>query len=124
MFKIAALGLSSAALIATSGAALAQRPFEQPADARYGYAQISANKLSAAETQLDARRAAEPREPSVLLNLAFVYAKTTRTAEASALYRDVLALPNVQMELGNGKPAWSHDLAKAGLGRSALMASR
>ena len=124
MIKIAAFALSGAALIATSGAAIAQNGFQQPADARYGFSQISANRLNAAETQLEARRVAEPKEPSVLLNLAFVYAKTQRTAEASALYRDVLAQPNVQMELGSGKPAWSHDLAKAGLGRSAVMASR
>ena len=96
----------------------------QAQDNRYGYDQIAAKDMRAAEQRLVAQSAAEPDEPSVLLNLAYVYAKTNRQALASALYEDVLALPNAEMELGNGKAAWSHDLAQRALGRHGAMASR
>ena len=116
----AALGLSGTAYAAPEGPAR----LVGPADAAYAFPQIAAQRFDAAETRLAARRAAEPREPSVLLNLAYVYAKTNRQGLASGLYEDVLALPNVQMELGNGTPAWSHDLAKRALSGNAAMASR
>ena len=114
----ASLGLSGAAIAAP------EAPARLPADAVYAFPQIQAQRFDAAETRLSAQRAAEPREPSVLLNLAYVYAKTSRQGLASGLYEDVLALPNVQMELGNGTPAWSHDLAKRALSGNAAMASR
>lgn len=83
----------------------------------YGYDLIKAKQLAAAETELHTRRAKEPDEPSVLINLAYVYAKTGRAADAATLYERVLALPDVLLALGNGKPRWSHALANKGLGR-------
>jgi len=117
---IASLGLSGAAIAAPEAPAR----LLTPADAVYAFPQIQAQRFDAAETRLTAQRAAEPREPSVLLNLAYVYARTNRQGLASGLYEDVLALPNVQMELASGKPAWSHDLAKRALSGNAAMASR
>lgn len=114
--------IASALLVASvtmiGGAANAQSPNA------YGYDQIAAKNLKAAETRLVAQRAAEPNEPSVLLNLAYVYKKTNRAAEAQALYDAVLAQPDVLMALGSGKPAWSHTLAMKGLGRSVDFARR
>lgn len=90
----------------------------------YGYDQIAAKNLQAAERTLVAQSAVEPDEPSVLLNLAFVYKKTGRAAEANALYERVLAQPDVLMALGSGKPAWSHAVAMKGIGRSTAYAGR
>jgi Flp pilus assembly protein TadD len=90
----------------------------------YGYDQIAAKNLQAAEQTLVAQSAVEPDEPSVLLNLAFVYKKTGRQGEASALYERVLAQPDVLMALGSGKPASSHAVAMRGLGRSTAYAGR
>ncbi len=113
----------ASALIAASAMTIGGAAYAQDANP-YGYDQIAAKNLQAAEKRLVAQRAAEPNEPSVLLNLAFVYKKTNRTAEARALYNDVLAQPDVLMALGSGKPAWSHALAMKGLGRSTDFAGR
>jgi len=128
MIRIVTAALASAATLALAGPAMATTESVEralvPVDAVYGFSQIAANRYAAAEARLDAQRAAEPREPSVLINLAYVYAKTNRQALASALYEDVLALPNAELELGNGSAAWSHELAKRALGRNGAMASR
>lgn len=116
--RIAGMLAAASATMMMGGIAHAQEPN------RYGYDQIAAKNLKAAETRLIAQRAAEPNEPSVLLNLAFVYKKTNRAAEAEALYNAVLAQPDVLMALGSGKPAWSHALAMKGLGRSTEFAGR
>jgi len=60
----------------------------------------------------------------VLLNLAHVYAKTGRTAQAEALYRQVLAGEDVLMLTGSRQPVGSHQLARKGLERARQMASR
>lgn len=90
----------------------------------YGYDLIAHNNLNAAESRLIAQRAAEPDEPSVLLNLAYVYQRTGRVAEARALYESVLAQPDVLMALGNGRPASSHAIALKATGRSSAYAAR
>jgi len=113
------LTIAAAALIAFAGAAQAE-----DGGNRYGYDQITAKNLKAAEQRLLDQQAAEPNEPSVLLNLAYVYKKTGRTAEADALYERVLAQKDVLMALGNGKPAWSHTLAMKAMGRSTDYAGR
>lgn len=89
----------------------------------YGFDHIVAKDMRAAETRLEAQRAAEPNEPSVLINLAWVYRKTGREAEAQALYERVLAEPSVLLAMGNGRPASSHMLAMKGLGRSSEFAA-
>jgi len=88
----------------------------------YGYQQIAEGKLLLAESTLEAARVAEPREPSVLINLAAIYARTGRTDQAQAMYREVLATQNVQLEMGDHRPAWSHDLARRGLQRNEMAA--
>lgn len=106
-------GLLAIALLALSGAAHAEGEGN-----RYGYDQIAAKNLKAAEQSLVARRAEEPHEPSVLLNLAYVYSKTGRNAEAQALYNEVLAQPDVLMALGDGQPASSHAIALKAMARA------
>ena len=81
--------------------------------------------LAAAEMRLNRERAIHPGEPSVLLNLAYVYAETGRAGEATALYRSALKGDNVLMDVpGTGMPGWSHDIAQKGLTRAPTMASR
>lgn len=88
----------------------------------YGYQQIADGKLLAAESQLEAARVAEPDEPSVMINLAAIYARTGRAEQAKAMYAKVLASENVQLEMGDHRPAWSHALARRGLQRSEMAA--
>ncbi|GGE79144.1 tetratricopeptide repeat protein [Sphingomonas prati] len=85
---------------------------------------ISTGDLTKAERTLASQVAAGSTEPGVLLNLAHVYRTTARAAQAQALYRQVLAEPNVQMGKPDGSPAWSHDLATAGLARASQFAAR
>ncbi|WP_019517013.1 tetratricopeptide repeat protein [Sphingomonas sp. Mn802worker] len=84
---------------------------------RTGYTAIAAGNLAQAETTLDAERAIFPRRPEVLLNLAAVYARTTRTARARALYDDVLRSAPVSLNLADGGTTSSHEVAERGLAR-------
>ncbi|WP_182912001.1 tetratricopeptide repeat protein [Sphingomonas cavernae] len=117
--KNVAAGFSVVVLLALSGAANAAG---EPN--RYGFDQIAAKDLKAAETRLDAQRAKEPNEPSVLLNLAYVYKKTGRATEAVTLYNEVLAQPDVLMALGDGRPASSHAIALKAMDRPNGYAAR
>lgn len=108
--------LGSVLLLSVSGAAMAADPV--------AFQAIATNDMAAAEAQLATQVAAGSTEPGVLLNLAHVYRHSARDAQAEALYRRVLATPNVQMAKPDGNPAWSHRLAKMGLARSAQLALR
>ena len=68
-----------------------------------------------AEQKLLAERKIFPAGPEVLLNLAAVYAKTGRHAEARAIYDRVLALDPVAMDVADGQVAPSHLVANRGL---------
>jgi Flp pilus assembly protein TadD len=104
----------AALLTAASGAAAATQD--------YGYQQIAVGNLAAAEATLESARQAEPDEPALLINLASVYSRTGRDADATMLYRRILDLENVQLDLGNYTPAWSHDLARRGLSKTQVAA--
>lgn len=107
------IGIALGALGMLSAPALAQE---------YGYQQIADGKLLLAENQLEAARVAEPNEPSVMINLAAIYARTGRADQAQAMYQRVLASENVQLEMGDHSPAWSHSLARRGMQRSEMAA--
>lgn len=112
-------------VFATLGAALvATAAGAQTQEQTYGFNAIQRSDLAGAEARLIAQRAAEPNEPSVLINLAHIYTKTGRTAQAEAMYRRVLASDNVLMLTGGRQQSWSHQLARRGLDRARLMASR
>ncbi len=96
----------------------------QTQEQRYGFNAIQRADLAGAEARLQAARLEQPNEPSVLINLAHVYWKTGRTAEAETLYRQVLANQNVLMLTGANQQLWSHQLAQKGLDRARQMASR
>jgi thioredoxin-like negative regulator of GroEL len=109
--------LIGAALIATGATAQTQ-------EQKYGFNAIAKEDLTGAEARLIAQRALEPNEPSVLLNLAYVYAQTGRLDQATALYRQVMAGENVMMLTGGRQQVWSHEIAQRGLDRARQMAAR
>jgi Flp pilus assembly protein TadD len=99
----------AATMVVGAGSAVAQE--------RTGYQAIAAGDLSAAEATIERERAIFPQRPELMLNLAAVYARTGRTAEARALYTDVLQREGVDLELGDGSAVSSHLVAKRGLAR-------
>ena len=111
------LVILGAALAATAAGAQTQ-------EQRYGFDAIQRADLTAAEARLIAERIAQPNEPSVLINLAHIYTKTGRVAQAETLYRQVLATADVMMLTGNRGQIGSHALAQRGLERARQVASR
>lgn len=92
---------------------------------RVGYQAIAAGSLGQAERTIAAERAIFPDRPELMLNLAAVYARTGRDAQARALYGDVLARDAVAMDLADGTVQSSHELAQKGLARlTTVMATR
>jgi len=71
----------------------------------------TAEKLLTSEVRRHSTR------PEFMLNLAAVYVHTGRNAEARALYQQVLARPDVAMDLMTEGSAGSHAIARAGLRR-------
>lgn len=84
-------------------------------DAQYAHAAITAGNFSSAERTLEREARAGNREPEVLLNLAAVYAKTQRPAEARDLYLRVLNAKDASMVMPSSQIASSHDVARRGL---------
>ncbi len=99
-----------AAPLALTPAAQAQT-VEQP----NAHLAIAAGDYDLAERQLLAEQRIFPARPEVMLNLAAVYARTGRVAEARALYHRVLALKPVAMDLSDGEIDASHAVARRGI---------
>lgn len=72
---------------------------------------VSAERILTQELRI------HPGRPELMINLATVYSKTGRKAEARALFRQVLAQQDVLMDLSPDRTAGSHALAVAGLRR-------
>lgn len=81
---------------------------------RTGYQAIAAGDLASAERSLIAERRIFPQRPELMLNLAAVYARTGKIAEARALYDAALNVPAVELDVAGGKVATSHDVARVG----------
>lgn len=81
----------------------------------YAKVAIQAGDYATAEQQLLAERKIFPAKPEVLLNLAAVYSKTGRHAEARTIYDRVLTLDPVAMDVADGQVAPSHLVANRGL---------
>lgn len=84
---------------------------------RTGYQAIVAGDFATATRQIEAERRIFPQRPELMLNLAVAYARMGRTADARALYADVLRRPVVAMDMPNGAVLSSHDVAARGLSR-------
>ncbi|HEX8300563.1 tetratricopeptide repeat protein [Sphingomonas sp.] len=84
-------------------------------------AAISSGAYAQAEQSIRAELRIYPSRPELLLNLAAVYAKTGRDAEARALYTKVLAQREVLMDQRADKVLGSHKIASIGLKRIAAV---
>jgi len=82
---------------------------------RVASAAIAKGDYSGAERMLTQELRIYPNRPELLLNLATVYARTGRQADARALYRRVLDQDDVLMDLSADRIAGSHAIAEAGL---------
>lgn len=76
---------------------------------------IAAGNYADAERELLAEQRIFPARPEIMLNLAAVYARTGRVAEARALYHRVLALKPVGMDVADGQTIPSHAVAQRGI---------
>lgn len=82
---------------------------------RTGFLAISAGDYQKAEERLIVERRIFPRRPELMINLATVYARTDRLAEAATLYRAALDTAPVEMVLPDGSTASSRTIAQRGL---------
>ena len=76
---------------------------------------MSAGAYAQAEKAIEAELRIYPGRPELLLNLATIYARTGRTAEARVLYANVLAQRDVLMDVSADKVVGSHAIATMGL---------
>lgn len=86
---------------------------------RNGYQAIAAGDLARAERTLVAERRIFPSRPELMLNLAAVYARTGRAAQAATLYQEALAADSILLDLPDGTTVASHAVAQRGLARLA-----
>lgn len=78
---------------------------------------IMSGDYAKAEKDLRQELRVFPDRPELMLNLAAVYARTGRDADARALYNEVLARQDVLMDVSTGTTAGSHAVARKGLNR-------
>ncbi|WP_375249858.1 tetratricopeptide repeat protein [Sphingomonas sp.] len=109
--------IAAVAVVLVAGSAAAQD--------RTGYQAIATGSLASAEAKINAERAIFPDRPELMLNLAAIYARTDRVAQARALYQDVLSRASVALDMPSGTVESSHVVAERGLSRlSASVAAR
>ena len=95
------------------------------ASERTGYKAITAGDWRTAEHELLAQSGRFANRPELMLNLAAIYVRAGRGAEALALYRQVQAQPEVAMDMADGRIVGSHQVASRGMERIApVMATR
>ncbi len=111
---ITALGLAFSSMAAQAA---------QPVD-NYANQAIASGQYAVAETKLMQRLLVAPADQPALINLGHVYRHTNRTAAANVAYQRVLSRSNVRLTAVDGRPVWSHDLARAGLGGTVELAMR
>jgi hypothetical protein len=89
----------------------------QAQDSSVASTEIARGAWADAEKALVKELRIHPDRPELLLNLAAVYAKTGRDAEARNLYAKVLSQREVLMDLTPEQTAGSHMIARTGLRR-------
>ncbi|MBN8830758.1 MAG: tetratricopeptide repeat protein [Sphingomonadales bacterium] len=110
VIKLLIVGGAAFAAIASS-AALADTP------SAYAAGAISAGQLAEAERILKPVSYEDANDPARLINIATVYARTQRYAEARAALTRVQALPAERLDLAGGSSLSSHNIAAAMLER-------
>ncbi len=116
MIKITAFALLVAAPLAATAAA-------DPVD-NYSATTIKTAHYDRAITRLEARVKASPADESALINLAVAYRHKNRAAEADALYRRVLELDDVELDMANGGAIMSREVARRALAKRAQITAR
>jgi thioredoxin-like negative regulator of GroEL len=113
---IKTLILSGGAVLAAlnAAAAVASGPAEPHA---YASEAITSGQYAAAEKILQPASFADAGDPARLINIATVYAQTSRTAEARAALERVQSLPDEALTLANGASYSSRAIAGAMLKR-------
>ena len=105
------------ALAATAAAMLATPASAQSGAIRTAHDAFVQGNYARAEQVLTAEQRIFPNSPEVLVNLAAVYTRTGRVAQAAALYRQVLARTDVLLDLSADRTVSSHAIATTGLAR-------
>jgi UTP:GlnB (protein PII) uridylyltransferase len=82
-----------------------------------GYAEIARGDYVAAEQRITTEQRMFRHDPDLMLNMAYVYARTGRVSQARALYSAVLTMPDEMLDLPQGYSAPSHDVARTALSR-------
>ena len=101
------------ALVATT--ALAMTGGVASAQAFNGANSIARGDLRTAEREIVAQQALYPDQVDAMINLATVYLRTGRVADARRIWAAVAAEPDQEVMLNGGAPAWSHQLANRAL---------
>ena len=84
---------------------------------RAAHAAYAQGDFARAERVLTAEQRVFPNSPEVLVNLAAVYARTGRTQQAAALYRQILNGEDVTLDVTADRTVSSHAIATTGLQR-------
>jgi len=79
----------------------------------YAASAIASGELTEAERVLQPVSRADAADPARLINIAAVYARTQREAEARTALMRVQALPNEQLDLAGGASYSSHQIAQS-----------
>ncbi|MCW4463307.1 tetratricopeptide repeat protein [Sphingomonas sp. BT-65] len=104
-----------ASIVLAAPLALMPAAQAQVREDRNATTEIQTGDYELAERKLLAEQRVFPAKPEVLLNLAAIYTKTGRHAEARAIYNRVLALDPVAMDVADGQVVASHLVAARGL---------
>ena len=116
LYRLTPIALLALAACAGSSAQTAGLNEIGYAPGSLGFAAIMHQDWKKAEAQLTSSEV-DAADPARLLNLAHVYRKTGREAEAQRIYRRLAAQPNhFLVELANGDVASTRELARQGLG--------
>jgi Flp pilus assembly protein TadD len=104
-----------ASIVVAAPLALTPAAQAQTAEQPNAHLAIASGDYASAERQLLAEQRIYPTRPEVMLNLAAVYSKTGRVAEARAMYHRVLAAKPVAMDVADGQVTASHAVAQRGM---------
>lgn len=106
--------LGGAFCLAGTATAQPQEPAGRTGKA-LAYEQIALGQLRTAERTLEAQGARDARDPGRLINLAVVYGRTGRIAEARAAFGAAMGAPEEMLVVADGRSVSSRDLAREGL---------
>lgn len=96
-------------------AAGAAAPMAALAQESNGATGIVRGDYRSAEREIERQRRFAPHDVDLLVNLASVYRRTGRDADARLLYRQILGQPDEPLDVAGRRPIGSHALATGAL---------